>query len=254
MRRPTLHVALAVCLVLAGCSVLGDDPVREGAAVERLDAASERAATLESYRYDLSFTVESSASSRRVGGSGTGRINLTTRHATTNLTVDGTTRRSYVDNRTAYVQCPGVAGGPSVFWGQEDVPTERDWRETTPIGRQLAMLSTGDLYYNGTETIDGREVVHLTGAPSKSELDRYGAGAGSRPLFGSPNVDSLTVSLWLDERTNRPVRSEVTVVVSGDGETATATLTTRYRDYGERVEVTVPAEVREKAMRGGCPT
>ncbi|QIO23813.1 hypothetical protein [Haloarcula sp. JP-L23] len=253
MRRPALHVALAACLVLAGCSVLGDDPVREQAAVDRLDAARERAETIESYRYDLAVTVSTTASAREIDGSGVGKVNVTTRRTATNLTVDGATSQTYVDNRTALVECRGGGGVPSGFWGKEEFPAERNWTETTPLGRQLALLSSGDLYHNGTETVDGRETVHLSGSPSKEALDAYRDGAGNRPLFGSPNIDSVTVDLWLDATTNRPVRSEVQVVVSGDGETATATLTTRFRDYGERVRVTIPAEARDDAFGGGCP-
>ncbi|WP_254279072.1 hypothetical protein [Haloarcula marina] len=251
MRRPALHVALAVCLVLAGCSLLGSDPVREAEAVDRLDSVRDRAQTVESYQYDLSFDVSTTASGDRVSGTGTGTVNVTTRRAVTNVTVDGATTRTYLDNRTAYTQCRTTM--PTGFWGEEEIPSERNWTEATPLGRQLALLSTGDLYHNGTETVDGHETVYLTGSPSKDALDAYSDGTSASPVFGGPNVDSVTVDFWVDAATNRPVQSEVRVVVSGDGETAMATVTTRYRDYGDRVRVTVPADARADAFSGGCP-
>ncbi|WP_135304439.1 LolA-like protein [Haloarcula amylovorans] len=248
MRRPALHVVLALSLVLAGCSVFGDEPVREERAVERLDAARERADTVESYRYDVAIGVSTTAGGERIDGSGSGRVNVTTRQQAANITIDGSVAGSYVDNRTAFKQCR--PGGP--FWGKEELSAERNWSEFTPLGRQLSVLSTGDLYDNGTETVDGRRTVHLSGHPSPSALEESDDGAGNRPLFGSSNVDHVTVDVWLNETTNLPVRSRITVRVSGDGETATATLTTQFRDYGDQVAVTVPHDVRADAMELGC--
>ncbi|MBV0924686.1 hypothetical protein KTS45_10800 [Halomicroarcula limicola] len=249
MRRSALHVALALSLVLAGCSVFGDEPVREERAVERLDAARERAETVESYRYEVDIDASTTAGGERIDGSGSGRVNVTTRRQAANVTVDGSVTGSYVDNRTAFKQCQ--PGGP--FWGEENVSAGGDWAELTPFGRQLSLLSTGDLYHNGTETVDGRRTVHLSGRPAPSALEESGDGAGNRPVFGSPDVDSVTVDLWLNETTDLPVRSRVTVRASGGGETATATMTTRFRDYGDRVEVTIPPDVRADAMALGCP-
>ncbi|MBX0294764.1 hypothetical protein [Haloarcula nitratireducens] len=249
MRRPALHVALALSLVLAGCSVFGDEPVREERAIERLDAARERAETVESYRYEVDIDASTTASGERIDGSGSGRVNVTTRRQAANVTVGGSVAGSYVDDRTAFEQCRT----DGLSWGKENVSAGGNWTELTPLGRQLSVLSTGDLYYNGTETVDGRRTVHLSSHPSPSALEESDAGAGNRPVFGSPGVDSVTVDIWLDETTNLPVRSRVTVRVSGDGETATATLTTRFRDYGDRVEVTIPDDVRSDAMELGCP-
>lgn len=230
--------------------MLGEEPVRQPAAVDRLDAAQERVDGLSSYRYNMTMTASTTANDDRIDGYGVGSVNATTRRQVVNLSVDGERGRTYIDDRTAITYCSGVPGG---LWGQRELSTEPDWTTLTPLGRQLDLLSTGDIYHNGTETIDGREVVHLSGQPSRRALSQHEVGSGSVSMFGSPNVDSVTVDLWLDAETDRPVRSEIQVVSSSDDETATATLSTRYRDYGESVRVSIPDEVQDPFYSDGCP-
>ncbi|WP_276272734.1 hypothetical protein [Haloarcula litorea] len=249
MRRLALHAALALALVLAGCSVLGSDPVREQRAVDRLNATEERAETVESYRYRLSFTATTGDGDTRLSGSGQGAANVTSRRLVTNMTVDGRETATYVVGDTAYTEC----ATPGAFWGKENLTTEGDWTRVSPLGRQLALLSTGDLYFNGTETVDGRETVHISGEPSKDALQEYREGASSGSLFGGPSVDRTRLHLWVDAETNRPVRSRFVVTVSGNDETATVRLTTRFGEYGAPVRVTVPEDARDSAFRGGCP-
>ncbi|WP_262180767.1 hypothetical protein [Haloarcula laminariae] len=251
MRRPSLQVALAVLLVLAGCSMFGSEPVRESDAVDRLDAAGERVDAVSSYRYNVTIDASTTAGDERVTGHGVGAVNATSQRQVANMSFDGERSVNYLDNRTGFTECRGPLGDG--LWGRQQRSTESEWVALTPVGRQLDLLSTGDLYYNGTETVGGRDVTHISGEPSDEVLSERGVGSRNAPVFGSSNVDSVTVDLWLDTATDRPVRSAIRVVVSADGETATATLTFRYRDYGDRVRVSVPDSVREDALSTGCP-
>lgn len=249
MSRVALQAALAAALLLSGCSVLGsDDPVREDRAVEALESARERAATVESYRYEMRFRVATADGSEEVSGDGSGRVNATARTLAAETSARGETRRAYVDGWTAYREC----SAPGAFWGRENV-TAGNWTAATPLGGQLGLLSTGDLYWNGTETLDGREAVRLTGRPSKAAMRERGDRPASGPLPGGRSVDEVTVDAWLDAETHRVVRTRLSVAVSANGRSATATTTIRYRDYGEPVTVTVPAEARETAFETGCP-
>jgi hypothetical protein len=248
MRRPILQTAVALLLVSAGCSMFGSDAVRQPEALDHLDGARERLDAVTSYRYDV--TISATGGDERITGHGLGAVNATTRRQVVNLSIDGRRSMSYLDNRTAFTECRGPAGDG--FWGRDNSSTASNWTALTPAGRQLELLSTGDLYHNGTETIGGWTVVHLSGRPTPASLRESRDGTGV-PVVGGPNVDSVTLDLWLDAETERPVRSELQVVVSRDGETATATVTTEYRDYGEPVRISIPDGVRADALRNGCP-
>lgn len=248
MARVSLHLAVVIVLLLSGCSLLAEDePVREDEAVAALDSARERAESVESYRFTLSIHAETADGSEAMTGEGTGRVNVSAQRLASNLTVEDATQSAYVTDTTAYRKC-----SPSGFWGQKNVTAE-NWTETTPIGTQFALLSTGDLYWNGTETVDGRDVVHITGHPSTKAIRERKDEPGTTPVFGGRNVDSVTVDVWLDEETYRLRQTRTTTTVSSDGQTATATMTVSYRAYGDAVSITVPADVREHAFRNGCP-
>ena len=249
MRRPPLQLAIAVLLVSAGCSMVGTDTVRQPEAVDHLDGARERIDGVTSFRYNM--TVSATGGDERITGHGVGAVNATTRRQVVNLSIDGRRSVSYLDNRTAFTECSGPAGDG--FWGRQNRSEVSNWTALTPVGRQLELLSTGDLYDNGTETIDGRTVVHLSGRPTPASLRESRVDTRPVPVIGGPNVDSVRLDLWLDAETERPVRSELRVVVSQDGETATATVTTEYRDYGEPVRISIPDDIRADAFRNGCP-
>jgi hypothetical protein len=246
MVRTALHVGV-VCLVLtAGCSTAGpDDPVRESQAVEALQDARERARTVATYRYDLSMSA--AGGSERVSVEVTGRVNATARTMAAETSAGGETLAAYVDGDTAYQQCPPMGA----FWGEQNV-TAGNWSEVGPLGRQLALLSTGDLYWNGTGTVDGREAVHISGHPSLDAL-RERSSVGSAPLPDGNNVERVTVDAWIDADTSALRRSRISMTVTGNGETVTVDGTADFRAYGEPVRVSVPAEARDAFHEGGCP-
>jgi hypothetical protein len=165
-----------------------------------------------------------------------------------NATFEDETRRSYTLNRTAYRECSEPWDG----WGTEELDADGDWATHTPGHRQLSLLESGSLYYNGTTTLDGEEAVLVTGEPTADAITQY-QERRSQSLFGGPNVQNAEVRVWLDPETDRPRKTEVRFEVDADGGSASARLTTTFGDYGEPVSVTHYALSAEQMYELGCP-
>ena len=248
MDRPALHVAVAVCVLLAGCSLLGPSHTREARATAALENASDALNGTDTYHFESDLSVVATADDRTesVRVDLVGSVDTVARELWTNATRDGETYESYVLNRTAYQEC----GGPGPWWGKTEV--EGDWDAQTPARRQLALLRSGSLYWNGTDTVDGESAVVLLGEPTTDALTRY-SERRSGSVFGGPNVENAHIRVWLDAETHRPLRTRLSFEVSEGGNTASATMTTRFTGYGDPISVEVPPEAREDSLELGCP-
>lgn len=167
----------------------------------------------------------------------------------TNATVDGERLESYVADGTRREQCPSPWNG----WHVEDVDEEDYWPDETPAHTQLSLFGEGDLHWNGTETIDGREAVRLTGSPPADSLDDGTTGGGSPFDLGDPSIDETSATLWIDAETDRPLQTNLEFTVSGGDETATASITMRYLDYDDAVAIDVPTVSSSEQYELGCP-
>jgi hypothetical protein len=246
MRRLAL-LAVAAVVVLAGCGMLGSDPdpTREQRAVDTLDNATDALAEVETHRSNSEITV--TAGNRRVTGETSSVVDFEARRAKTTGTIQGTETASYLVNHTAYVDCRQPWG-----WGLEEFDSDEDWAAiASPAARQLSMLDSGDLYWNGTETVADTEAILLTGSPTEDAFDQPSVGGSS--TLDDVNLDDATVRLWLDAASYRPVESNIQFEISADGESATATVTTEFDSYDEPVTVEVPGEATRDAREGGCP-
>ena len=247
MNRPALHVALAVCVLLAGCSLLGPSYTREERATRGLDNASATLDGAETYRFDSDMSVVATADGRteRVDIDLTGAIDVGAREMRTNTTLEGETYRSYLLNRTVYQECADPWP-----WGKSE--TETNWSVQTPARRQLDLLRSGSLYWNGTVDLDGESALLLTGEPTGEAITRY-QERQSRSLLGGPSVENARIRVWLDPETYRPRKTDLRFEVKEGGNTATARVTSHFTDYGAPVSVEVPAEAREDPLEMGCP-
>lgn len=250
MARPALHALLAVCVLTAGCSLLSPDHTREARAVGALDNATDTLAATETYHFESDMAVTASADGRteRVDIDLAGGVDVATREMRQNATSDGVSRRAFVLNRTVYRECTPPWDG----WAVEEFDDDVEWVNRTPAVRQLSLLESGSLYWNGTEIVDGEPAVLLTGEPTADALAEY-RDEKSQPLFGGPSVDDAELRAWLDADTGLPRRTELRFTVSERDATATATMTTTFGDYGEPVSVDLPAEARTNQYELGCP-
>jgi len=250
MARSALHLVVLVCVVTAGCSVLGPEPTRQERAVAALEDATTAVDTAGTYRFELELRAETTGEGRTetAEGNGSGVVDADARRMRSTAKRDGEARTTYVLNRTVYRECADPWGG----YGVEELDEDEAWSSQSPLVRQLGLLESGALYYNGTDTVDGTEATLLTGEPTEQALTRY-RDDGQSPVFGGPNVEDIRLRVWLDPETDRPVRTELRFRVTEDGESATARLRTRYSGYGESVTVELPEKARTEARELGCP-
>jgi hypothetical protein len=251
MDRPALHLAVAACLVLAGCSVLGPDHTRDERAADALADARDAVNVTDTYRFDGDLQVVATADgeTERVAIGTNGTVDAADRRMHSTSVREGEAYDAYVIDRTAYREC----GGPMAMdlWGVENV-TADDWTMATPAARQLALLESGSLFHNGTHSVDGEEAVLLVGRPTTEALTRY-QERRDRSLLGGPSVDDATVRVWLDPESHRPLRSAVRFEVSQGGNSASASIDMRFADYGGDLSVDVPVIPDEETWETGCP-
>lgn len=241
-----LLLALALLILLAGCSAFGDDPTRDDRAVAALENATDSIEDAETYSYRTEYTV--------IGGPGefleadsTGVVDRDERSIYANTTVNDETFDSYTIGDTVYHQCPSPWGG----WAVDDVMGD-DWTSEAPAHTQLSLFESGDLHWNGTETVDDREVVRLTGSPSDATLE--GDDTASPVFdFGGPNIENARTTLLIDAETDRPLESTLEFDVTDSEGTVSASSRTTYSGYDENVTIELPAEATDDPYESGCP-
>ncbi|MFC7028384.1 hypothetical protein ACFQJ5_13810 [Halomicroarcula sp. GCM10025324] len=250
MARFALHALLVVCVLTSGCSLFGPDYTREDRAVEALENATSTHSATDTYRFESHMTVTSAADGRteRVDIALTGTVDVAARTLRQEAIRDSESRRTFVVNRTVYRECAPPWDG----WAVEESDDTVQWVNRTPAVRQLSLLESGSLYWNGTETVDGDRAVVLTGEPSSDALTEY-QDDQSRPLFGGPRIDGVELRAWIDADTKRLLRTELRFTVSNRDNSATATMETTFSDYGESVSIDVPSEARTNQYNLGCP-
>ena len=250
MPRQALTVSLLLLVVTAGCAgVLDDPPPRDDRAVAALEETRAAVEAAETYRYDTDLHVEARGDgrTRRVDARVTGTVDVAGKRMNSTTEVEGETLRGYVVNRTAYQEC----GRMNAFWGVEN-RTADDWDSLTPAYRQLSLLSDAALRFEGGATVDGRDATLVVGEPSPAALSQYDEDR-SRPLFGGPEVRDVRMAVWIDNATDRPLRTRLSFEVADGDNTANARMETRFSGYDEPVAIEVPEEAFEDQLELGCP-
>jgi hypothetical protein len=250
MARLALHALLAVCVLTSGCSLLGPDYTRDERAVDVLDNATDSLGASETYRFESQMTVTAATESRteRVDVQLTGAVDVADRKMRENATMRGESRRAFVVNRTVYRECAPPWDG----WAVDESAEESQWVNRTPAARQLTLLQSGSVYWNGTQTVDDERVVVVTGEPTVDALTEY-QDDQSQPVFGGPSIEDPQLRAWIDADTGRLLRTELRFTVTRGDNTATATMTNTFGDYNEPVSIEVPAEARTNQYELGCP-
>ena len=252
--RPALPaLLLATLLVTTGClgGVFGPSrPPSDERALDAVDRSLAASADVTSFRFSLDGRAEatSDGDTRTVDLSGGGVANVSRRRLNATTRTRGTARSSYVDGYTAYTECARVG------WARENLNRSAVWADYTPLGQQLALLNRSNVYWRGTRTVDGTETVVVTAWPTRRELRSVAAARGTGgPDLDGRNVENVTVTAWIGTETGRLLRTRSEIRVARRGATATATLTLRFTDYGEPVEVERPSFDEDGLWETGCP-
>lgn len=261
IRSVPLALVLAVVLVTAGCSaVFGSSrPPSDGRALDAVNRSQESLAAVESYRFTLDGHVTATDGEERasfdVAGEGVvnvsrQRLNATARASDGSTFVHDDTRSAYVTGYTAYTEC-------RVGWGRENLTRSTPWVGHTPLGRELALLNRTDVYWRGTDTVNGTEAAVVVAYPTEEELqsvaDARGTGAAN---FEDANVQNVTETVWFDTETWRPLKVQREVRIEGgvfSSSRATATVTLRFTGYDRPTDVTRPAFDPDETWKAGCP-
>jgi len=261
MRSATLALVLAVVLVTAGCSgLLGPSrPPSDQRALDAVNRSQEAVADVESYRFALDGHVTATDGDERgaldVTGEGVANVSRQRLNATISAD-DGSapapmhdaTRSAYVTGYTAYTEC-------RVGWGRENLTRSTPWVDHTPLGRELALLNRTDVYWRGTETVNGTEAAVVVAYPTKGELQSLADAQGTTD-FEDANVKNVTETVWFDTGSWRPLKVRREVRVGGgvfSSSTATATVTLRFANYDRPTTVTRPSFDPNETWHAGCP-
>lgn len=249
MRQSLPVLLLVVALVTSGCAgVLG--PSRAPSDQRAVDAVDRSRAAMQdvtSYRTEVDGHVEATGDGEQVTVDMTGDVVVDVSARQMNATGEvedashgggpafDSTQSTYVDGYTASVECPRVG------WARQNLSADNPWTTYTPAGQQLALLNRTNVYWRGTETVDGVETAVVVAYPTEEELESVpgieGRGAAD---FEDANLENATVTVWLDTRTDRPVKAQREIRASRGGSTATAVSTFRFTDYDEPATVTEP--------------
>lgn len=241
---------MLLVLLSAGCSgFLEEPPERDERAVAAVEESLAAVDDVETYRYETDLRIQATADGRteRVHATISGAVDSSARRMNSTTDVDGRTVEAYLVNRTAYQQCTRMRS----FWGVENESAE-DWDALTPANRQLSLLESGDLRYEGGTTVDGRAATLVVGEPSAEALARYSEDR-NRPLLGGPEIHDVRLAVWIDNETDLPVRSRLRFSVSSGDGSGSARMETRFTDFGDPVSIEVPEEAREDQLELGCP-
>lgn len=242
--------ATALLVVLAGCSVLpSSQPPSDERALDALNRTTAAVEEVSTYRFSIDGHVRTSDGDRTLTATSEGAVDRQHRRLVLTATEDGSTRSTYVDGRTVYTECSEPWDG----WTVENTSLPSEWFTTTPLGRQVELLEETTVYWGGNRTLDGNRTVVLVAHPSRRTLVSLPDGVGPIDEFPGLDVGNATFELWVDARTDRPVKSVFRIAISSGDASGTAEFTTRYRAYGEPATVSIPPSTRTDQYELGCP-
>jgi len=258
MRPPLAALVLVIVLVTSGCLGGPSRPPSDQRAMDALNRSQDAMADVTSYRTTIDGRVEATGNDEQVTlfVDGTVTVNASTQEMNATGRVreqrgtraQAETQMTYVTGYTAFSECSRMG------WERQNLSQTRAWLTYTPVGQQLGVLNETNVYWNGTETINGTESAVIVAYPTMEELqaipDVRSRGATD---VGDANLDNATLRVWIDTDTGRPLKAQRNIRVSESGNTATATITLRFTDYNEPTSVNRPEFDEESLWQLGCP-
>ena len=250
-RRALASVVLALLVLSAGCLGFGGEPDRTDRAEATLEGVEAAIQDVTTYHAETELDATAVGPEGALSREATivGVVNATQKRSKMTMRMAGQNRTAYIDNRTAYQECESPWG-----WANSSIESEEPWIQTTPLGRHVTLLETGDLRVQTTPALTAEGAVALVGTPSTAALEAY-RDDNTQPAIGGTRLENVTVRLVVDNRTHRPLRGSMSFEAAGDGATATVTMATTFSEYDSPIRVSIPASVTEDEFdwTGGCP-
>lgn len=274
MRR-LLPVAVALLLVLAGCSGLGTqdttttapDPTGNATATDApgtadgANASAVKADTLAALDDVETYRVSTNQTSRLSGNvqqtvvtTTTGVFDRTAREARLNQSQDAgvqsVTSQLYLVDETLYQRSPQFARQYDSNWVAIDLSENFSaaWDGFDTLSRQQALLNASSVTLDGTTTVDGQQAYVLRLRPDAERYEELGSNTTGQTL----DVSNVSATYYVSTETDRLVASttrlNATQTVSGRSLTIDQTIELRFDEYGQPVTVRLPDEARETAV------
>ncbi|WP_311173562.1 hypothetical protein [Halobellus ordinarius] len=261
LTRSTLCTLVVLALVVtAGCQGLygSSAPPSDQQAVDAVTQAQEASGNVTAYRVSIDGQVEISDDSRSesVNLTGDGLVNVDRQQANVTIGAVGDTRVGLRDTRMAYVDGYTLTTECSrLGWARYNLSDSTRWFNYTPLGQQLTLLDRTNVYWNGTERVNGVETAVVTAYPTEDQLQaNQNLPTGNVGTQGSATLDNATVRVWISTETHRVRKVQREIHVRGDGATGVATITFRFTDYNEPTNITRPTfEESGTEWKSGCP-
>jgi hypothetical protein len=261
MGRATLRTVLvAALLVTAGCQSLtgSPNPPSDERAVEAVRQAWMATDGVTSYRFtvDGQVRIRETGRTESIGITGTGVIDVEQRRANETVRARGDTgpmgretRMAYLEGYTLSAECARLG------WARYDLAESTRWLNYTSLGQQLTLLDRTNVYWEGTQTVDGTELAVVTARPTERQLEaNRNLPTSPGVTQGSANLRNATVRVWIDMGTDRVRKVERVLHVQADDVTAVATVTYRFADYNRPADVTRPSFEESGTMwESRCP-
>lgn len=251
-RPPYRVLALAALLVASGClGFLGPTrPPSDQRAVDALDRSQAAVANVTAYRttIDGHFEVTTGDDRRSYDLSGQVAVNASTRRMNATAGLRDETRTRFITGDVAYSECARMG------WERRNLTAVEPWIAYTPVGQQLAVLNRSNVYWRGTESVDGHETAVIVAYPTKQELLAGPDVEDTRATdLAGANLENATVTAWLSTEHWRPVQVRREITLAQGGDTARAMVTFRFTGYGEPTTVARPAFDEDSLWTVGCP-
>ncbi len=254
MDRTALLLPVVLLAALAGCSAFPNHhPPSDQRAVALRNKTVRYVSSVSTYRYDGQVRAYASKGeqSRSVTGQTEGSVDRRQQLLHGVTMVDNQQRGAYLDGYHGYTQCSQQWGG----WEMRNLSRSNGWFALTPLGRQVTLLERSHVYWHGNRTVNGSRTVLLEAYPSKKTLSALASSPGADPTNTDlSGVKNVTVHMWVDPDTGRPVRSLLKLTVKRGGATGVSTLRLDYSGYGKSVNITDPSTGGWYTRKNGCPT
>lgn len=248
MAHPTSRAfVVAALLVTAGCQGLygSSMPASDPRAEDALDRAQQASRNVTSYRYavDGQVRIRGDSRSRSVDITGHGIVDVDRQRANETVRTRGDTEAGRRDTRVAYVDGYTLdVACARVGWARHNLTESTRWFNYTPLGQQLALLDRTNVYWSGTEVVDGVETAVVTAHPSERQLrTSHDLPTGNVGTRGGASFQNATVRAWIDTETGRVRKVRREIHIRGDDSTGVATITYRFSGYDDPTAITRPS-------------